>query len=73
MGTGDCKYEVWKSAVNDLQKRRDILFCSCGYCTVARRNHHMHTVDERPKVKERMLVLASTTKPANDDEKVDVN
>lgn len=58
----DCKYDVWKSAVNEMQQRRDILFCPCGACTMARKAWHMHTVDNRPKVNERLEKLK--TKPA---------
>ncbi len=58
----DCKYDLWKSAVNELQQRRDILFCPCGHCTMARRAWHMRTVDNRPKVNERLEKLK--TKPA---------
>lgn len=73
MGTGDCKYEVWRSVMNEVQQRRDILFCPCGACTMARRAYNMHIVDNRPKVKERVDVLATKPDTVPDTENVDVS
>ncbi len=53
----DCKYETWKARVTVVQQRRDVLFCPCAPCSLARRAWHMRTDDYRPKVKARLELL----------------